>query len=98
MSWQIHFKPCASGDKKLEGVDVFETYAPVVQWKTIQIILILEVLLGLKWSQGDVNVSFLHADSNKGENIYLGMSRRFNQKVNNGKNKVLKLEEKLYMV
>ena len=41
-------------------------------------------------------MSFLHADSNKGENIYLGMSRRFNQKVNNGKNKVFKLKNNFY--
>jgi hypothetical protein len=33
---------------QLEGVDFFETYAPVVQLTTIWLMFILEVLLGLK--------------------------------------------------
>ena len=27
---------CARGDQQLEGIDFFETYAPVLQWITIQ--------------------------------------------------------------
>ena len=26
---------CTRGDKNLEGIDLFETYAPVVQWTTV---------------------------------------------------------------
>ena len=33
---------CAGGDQQLEGIDLFENYAPVVQWKTVQFMLILE--------------------------------------------------------
>ncbi len=36
---------CARGDQQLEGIDFFETYAPVVQWTTVHLILILENLL-----------------------------------------------------
>ncbi len=32
---------CAQGDMQLEGVDFFETYAPVVQWATIWLMFIL---------------------------------------------------------
>ena len=52
----------ARGDQQLEGIDLFETYAPVVQYTTVQLMLILEVLLGLKSKQGNVNAIFLHAD------------------------------------
>jgi hypothetical protein len=36
---------CARGDMQIEGVDFFETYAPVVQWTTVRLMLVLEVLL-----------------------------------------------------
>jgi hypothetical protein len=52
----------ARGDQQLEGIDFFETYAPVVQWTTIRLMFILEILLGLKSMQGDVACAFLHAD------------------------------------
>ena len=39
---------CARGDMQLEGIDFFEMYAPVMQWTTIRLMIILEVLLGLK--------------------------------------------------
>lgn len=52
---------CARGDQQLEGVDFFETYAPVVQWTTVRLMLILEVLLDLKSKQGDVTGAFLMA-------------------------------------
>ena len=45
---------CARGNMQLEGVDLFETYDPVVQRTTIWLMFILEVLLGLQSKQGDV--------------------------------------------
>lgn len=35
------------GDQQVNGVDVFETYAPVVSWITVQILLVLSIVLGL---------------------------------------------------
>ena len=42
---------CARGDMQLEGIDFFEMYAPVVQWTTVRLMLVLEVLLGLNRAQ-----------------------------------------------
>ena len=82
---------CARGDQQIEGIDFFETYAPVVQWTTIRLMLILEVLLGLKSKQGDVTAAFLHATLGKDEHIYCEMPLGFRIP-----GKVLKLKKTLY--
>ena len=82
---------CARGDQQIEGIDFFETYAPVVQWTTVRLMLILEVLLDLKSKQGDVTAAFLHADLEEGEEVYVRMPRGFQKK-----GKVLKLKKTLY--
>ena len=38
---------CARGDQQKEGIDYFEIWAPVVQWSTVQIVLILAIKLKL---------------------------------------------------
>lgn len=87
---------CARGDMQLEGIDFFETYAPVVQWTTICLMFILEVLLDLKSKQeGDVTCAFLHADLAP-EEVYVEMPLGFNVKSKNGKRQVLKLKKTLY--
>ena len=87
---------CARGDMQLEGIDFFETYAPVVQWTTIRLMFILEVLLDLKSKQGDVTCAFLHADLGPEETVYVEMPLGFNVKSKNGKRQVLKLNKTLY--
>ena len=81
---------------QLEGVDFFETYAPVVQWTKIPIMLILEVLLSLKSKQGDVTCALLHANLATDETVYADMPLGFNIKSKNGKQQVLKLNKTLY--
>jgi hypothetical protein len=81
---------------QLEGVDFFETYAPVVQWTTIWLMFILEVLHGLKSKQGGVTCAFLHADLAPDENVHVAMPLGFNTKSKNGKRQVLKLNKTLY--
>ena len=49
---------CAQGDMQLKGINFFETYDPVVQWTIIRLMLILEVLLGLKSKQVNVTAVF----------------------------------------
>jgi hypothetical protein len=82
---------CASGDQQLEGVDFFETYAPVVQWTTVRLMLILEILLQLKSKQGDVTAAFLHGELGPDEKVYVEMPLGFRKK-----GKVLKLKKTLY--
>ena len=82
---------CARGDQQIEGVDFFETYAPVVQWTTIRLMLILEVLLGLKSKQGDVTAAFLHAKLPEDEEVYVAMPQGFQQQ-----GKCLRLRRTLY--
>ena len=82
---------CARGDQQIEGVDFFETYAPVVQWTTVRLMLILEVLLDLKSKQGDVPAAFLHANLEENKEVYVNMPRGFKKT-----GKVLKLRKTLY--
>jgi hypothetical protein len=82
---------CARGDQQLEGVDFFETYAPVVQWTTVRLMLILEVLLDLKSKQGDVTAAFLHGELGENEKVYVEMPLGFRKP-----GKVLKLKKTLY--
>jgi hypothetical protein len=39
---------CACGDRQKEGINFFETWAPVVQWSTIRIVMVLAAKLGLE--------------------------------------------------
>ena len=87
---------CARVDQQVECVYFVEKDSTVVQWTTIRLMLVLEVLLGLKTKHGDVTVDFFCADFYKGENIYVKAPRGFKQRVNNGKNKLLKLKKTLY--
>ena len=53
----------------MEGIYLFETYAPLVKWTTFLLVLILEFLLGLKFKQGGVTATFLHVDIHKDEKV-----------------------------
>ena len=87
---------CARGNKQLEGIDYFETYAPVVQWTTIRLMFILEILLNLKSKQGNVLCAFLHGELEPGENVYVEIPLGFFQYAIDGTRKVLKLNKTLY--
>ncbi len=86
----------ACGDQQLEGINFFETYAPVVQWMTIHLMFVLEDLLGLKLLQGNVTCAFLHADLEENEKVYVHMPMGFAQYGKNRKKMCLKLKKTLY--
>ena len=62
---------CARGDQQREGVDQMDTYAPVVSWITVRMLLILSCVLGLKMQQVDYTLAFVQADIK--DDIYLEM-------------------------
>ena len=82
---------CARGDHQLQGIDFFETYAPVVQWTLVRMMLILEILINLKSKQGNVTAAFIHANLGPEEKVFVEMPLGFRQK-----GKVLWLKKTLY--
>jgi hypothetical protein len=52
---------CARGFEQVEGVDYFETFAPVVMWLTVRLLLIMSILLKLETTQIDYTAAFVHA-------------------------------------
>ena len=95
---------CARGDRQIQGVDFFETYAPVVNWNTVRLLLILAAQLGLATQQVDYTAAFVHADIDKPpgfdqmsdkeqqrQGVFVEMPRGFSQP-----GKVLKLKKSLY--
>jgi hypothetical protein len=59
---------CARGDRQIEGLDFFETFAPVVAWETIRIMLIMSIIFDLSTLQVDYTAAFVHADIDKPPN------------------------------
>ena len=95
---------CVRGDKQIEGVDYFETFAPVVNWTTVRLMLILSIVLGLATRQVDYTAAFVHApidrdpgwddltpEEQERQGVYIDMPRGFSKP-----GKVLKLRRSLY--
>jgi hypothetical protein len=53
---------CARGFEQVEGIDYFETFAPVVMRLTVCLLLIMSILLKLETTQIDYTAAFVHAD------------------------------------
>ncbi len=68
---------CARSDRQKEGIDFFETWAPVVQWSTIQIVMVLAAKLGLQLVQCDITAAFIHGRIPLEEEIYIHQPRGF---------------------
>ena len=49
------------GDQQIDGIDVFYTYAPVVSWITVRLLLVLSLILGLQTQQVDYTNAFCQA-------------------------------------
>jgi Reverse transcriptase (RNA-dependent DNA polymerase) len=95
---------CAHDDRQIEGFDFFDTFAPIINWTTVCMMLILFIILGLSTCQVDCTAAFVNApidrdlnwdsfpyDKKKQCGIYLDIPRGFSQS-----RKVLKLNRSLY--
>jgi hypothetical protein len=81
------------GDLQISGVDFFETYAPVVQWSTIRLLLSTVLTEGWNTQQVDYAKEFSQAEIH--EEIYVEYPKFFESKT--GEDCVLN-QRKVYMV
>jgi hypothetical protein len=83
---------CVRGDLQKEGEDYFETYAPVVQWSTIRLLLTLILQEGWATKQVDYTNAFAQAEIH--DDIVIDPPKLFGSR--NGKDLVLRLLKSLY--
>ena len=82
----------AKGFSQREGVDYFETFAPVVRYESIRILLAIAAKDDLEIAKFDVKTAFLHGDLQ--EEIYMQQPEGYIK--NNGRQLVCKLLRSLY--
>ena len=80
---------CVRGDLQTEGVDYFDTYAPVVQWSTVRMLLTL--ILSNGWTTKQVDYTNAFAQAEIQEEVYIEPPKRFKNR-----DKVLHLLKSLY--
>jgi hypothetical protein len=80
---------CARGFEQVEGRDYFETFAPVVQWLTVRLILVMTVIMGLENKQIDYTAAFVQAPIDT--EVYIEMPKMFSVH-----GKVWKLRKSIY--
>jgi hypothetical protein len=83
---------CARGDKQVPGIDYFESYAPVVSWSTVRLMLIFGLAFKLKTQQVDYVNAFAQGDLQ--EQVHLELPQGF--QVPDNKDYVLRLRKSLY--
>jgi hypothetical protein len=83
---------CCRGDRQLEGVDYFETYAPTVGWSTVRLLLTMTLANGWATRQVDYTNAFAQADLK--EEVYVELPRDF--AASEPGEHVLKLNKSLY--
>ncbi len=84
---------CARGDRQQKGINYFETWAPVVQWLMVQIVMTLVLTLNLISVQCNITAAFIHARVPVTETIHIQQPRGFNQ---GNDDEVLCLKRTLY--
>ena len=85
---------CVHGGMQQKGIDYWHTYAPVVNWSTVKIVLTLTQLAGWCSCQIDYILAFLQAPIDT--DIYCYLPTGFHIKDGDNSEFVLKLEKNLY--
>ncbi|MGH7974287.1 MAG: reverse transcriptase domain-containing protein [bacterium] len=83
---------CVRGDRQTDCIEAFDTYAPVVQWSTVRLMMTMASVMNLKSVQVDYNNAF--AQARLKEPIYVEIPRGF--RANDDGTKVLMLHSSLY--
>eukprot|EP00957_Ditylum_brightwellii_P115336 8795326-Ditylum_brightwellii.AAC.1 len=50
---------CCRGNQQKEGLDYFDTFAPVVSWNTVRMLIILSITLNISSTQVDCTSAFV---------------------------------------
>jgi hypothetical protein len=82
---------CVRGDKQKRGVDYNETYAPVVSWTTVRMMLVMAATQGLRTTQIDFTNAFVQA--NIKEDVYIELPAGFDSPIDG--DYILKLNKNL---
>jgi hypothetical protein len=82
------------GGKQEYGVNYFETFAPVVTWVAVRIILILSILN--KWHTRQVDFVLAYTQADIEFDMYMDLPKGIKTKYGDGKTHVLKLLKNLY--
>ncbi len=84
----------AQGFSQVEGIDYFDTYAPVAKLASIRTILALAARLDLEIHQIDIKSAYLNGELNDNEKIYMRQPPGF--PLPNATGKVLRLRKMIY--
>ena len=87
---------CAHGGMQQWGINYWETYAPVVNWISVRILLSLAVMQDLPTTAIDFVLAFPQATLNEDEKIYMELPYGMEVPGNENRSKVLKLKKNLY--
>ena len=76
-------------DQQVNGLDMFETFAPVVSWITVRILLILSMILDLETQQVNYTIAFSQAPLE--QTVFVELPAEFESP-----NKVILLQKSVY--
>jgi len=87
---------CAHGGMQQWGVNYWETYSPVVNWISVQLLLSIAIMNDLPTTAIDFVLAFPQATLGPDELIYMEMPARMDSPGTDRKQYVLKLKKNLY--